>query len=196
LDPQVFERARGLAETMIDRFADHDRGGFFTTSHDHEDLIARRKDVGDHPIPAGSSSAAFGLLRLAALTGESSYRRGADGVLSLLAPATARRPDAFGHLLQAINFELAPPRELAVVWPDPADARPPGADRLLAVARSRFRGDLVLAGGPDGSTVPPLMAGRVTVDGGSAAYLCEGFSCRAPVTEPSDLEEELDARQS
>jgi uncharacterized protein YyaL (SSP411 family) len=195
LDPKVFERARGLAETMIDRFADHDRGGFFTTSHDHEQLIARRKDVGDHPIPAGSSSAAFGLLRLAALTGEGQYRRAATGVLKLLAPATARRPDAFGHLLQAINFELSPPRELAVVWHDRPGGDHSNADALLAVARSRFRGDLVTAGGPEGIDVPPLMAGRVAVDGEAAAYLCEGFSCRAPVTAPSDLEEELDARQ-
>jgi uncharacterized protein YyaL (SSP411 family) len=203
-DPGVFERARALAETMLDRFADHDRGGFFTTSHDHEDLIARRKDVGDHPIPAGSSSAAFGLLRLGALTGEDTYRRAAMGVLKLLAPATARRPDAFGHLLQAINFELSPPRELAIVWPDRPDAGPDragtaevaSAGTLLAVARSRFRGDLVLAGGPEGSTVPPLMSGRVAVDDRSAAYICEGFSCRAPVTEPSILQEELNARHS
>ena len=193
-DPRIFERARGLAETMIDRFADHDRGGFFTTSHDHEDLIARRKDVGDHPIPAGSSSAAFGLLRLAALTGEDSYRRAAMGVLKLLAPATARRPDAFGHLLQAISFELSPPRELAIVWPAGPDRGAADAGDLLAIPRRRFRGDLVLAGGPEGSRVPPLMAGRSTVDGEPAAYLCEGFSCRAPVREPSSLEEELDAR--
>ena len=59
---------------MIERFADDERGGFFTTSHDHEELIARRKDVGDHPIPSGNSSAAYGLLRLAALTGESALR--------------------------------------------------------------------------------------------------------------------------
>jgi uncharacterized protein YyaL (SSP411 family) len=195
LDPRVFERARGLAETMIDRFADHDRGGFFTTSHDHEDLIARRKDVGDHPIPAGSSSAAFGLLRLAALTGDGTYRRAGMGVLKLLAPATARRPDAFGHLLQAINFELSPPRELAIVWPGGSETASAGACGLLAVTRKRFRGDLVVAGGPEGSNVPPLMTGRTTVDGRSAAYICEGFSCRAPVTDSSILEEDLDARQ-
>ena len=45
---------------MVTRFADRERGGFFTTADDHEELIARRKVVGDHPIPAGSSSAALG----------------------------------------------------------------------------------------------------------------------------------------
>ncbi|HRV60127.1 MAG TPA: thioredoxin domain-containing protein, partial [Solirubrobacterales bacterium] len=101
-NPAVFDRARAVAETMIDRFADPARGGFFTTSHDHEELIARRKDVGDHPIPSGSSSAALGLLKLSALTGEATYRRKAEEVLKLLAPAIARQPSAFGHLLQAL----------------------------------------------------------------------------------------------
>ncbi|HEY5977861.1 MAG TPA: thioredoxin domain-containing protein, partial [Solirubrobacterales bacterium] len=70
-----FEHARELADTMIERFGDPERGGFFSTSSDHEALIARRKEAGDHPIPSGNSSAALGLLRLAALTGEREYER-------------------------------------------------------------------------------------------------------------------------
>ncbi len=73
LEVRWFDAARETADAMIERFADEERGGFFTTSHDHEQLIARRKDLGDHPIPSGNSSAALGLLRLAALTGERSY---------------------------------------------------------------------------------------------------------------------------
>src|SRR5919198_1151069 len=61
-----FDAARETAETMIDRFGDPERGGFFTTAADAEELVARRKDVDDHPIPSGNSAAAFGLLRLAA----------------------------------------------------------------------------------------------------------------------------------
>ncbi|HVC06558.1 MAG TPA: thioredoxin domain-containing protein, partial [Solirubrobacterales bacterium] len=35
-----FEQAQSLAETMIERFADPQRGGFYSTSTDHEALIA------------------------------------------------------------------------------------------------------------------------------------------------------------
>ena len=69
-EPRWFAAARELADTMIERFADEENGGFFETSVDHERLVARRKDLEDHPIPSGNSSAAYGLLRLAALTGE------------------------------------------------------------------------------------------------------------------------------
>src|SRR5215204_7722244 len=95
LDVRWFDAARETADSMVERFGDDERGGFFTTSNDHEELIARRKDVGDHPIPSGNSSAAYGLLRLAALTGERSYEDHAIGTMRLFAPAAAQHPDAF-----------------------------------------------------------------------------------------------------
>ena len=55
-DPRWFAEARALADTMIERFADDERGGFFATSADHERLVARRKDLEDNPIPAGNSA--------------------------------------------------------------------------------------------------------------------------------------------
>ena len=190
-DPAIFDRARAVAETMIDRFADPARGGFFTTSHDHEELIARRKDVGDHPIPAGSSSAAFGLLRLSSLTGEGVYRRKAEEVLKLLAPATARQPGAFGHLLQALAFYHSPAPELAITWSEGGSAE--DASPLIAEARRRYQPNMVIAGGPEGSTTPPLLRERKTVEGLPAAYVCENFTCRAPVTDAAALGKELDA---
>ena len=99
---------------MIERFADDERGGFFETSSDHEQLVARRKDLEDHPIPAGNSSAAYGLLRLAALTGEHEYEERAVGVLRLLHESRPH-PQAFAHLLQALDFHFAPVKEVALV---------------------------------------------------------------------------------
>ena len=67
-------RAVELAETILSRFYDPERGGFFSAADDHTGLIARRKDLEDAPIPAGASAACFGLLRLARLTGEAPLR--------------------------------------------------------------------------------------------------------------------------
>jgi uncharacterized protein len=173
-----FVAGRELADTLLERFQDPERGGFFSTAHDHQRLIARRKDVEDNPIPSGSSSAALGLLRLAALTGESGYEDAAVGVLRPLGSAAERFPQAFGHLLQAIAFHTSPVREVALVGDD--------VTALAAVVRERFRPHVVLAGGRGGGPVP-LMEGRGPVDGRAAAYVCEGFACRSPVTEPAEL---------
>ena len=173
-----FTEARALADALIERFADEERGGFFETSSDHERLVARRKDLEDHPIPSGNAAAALGLLRLAALTGEHEYEARAVGVLRLLAPLAVRHPHAFSHLLQALDFHLGPVREVALAGEDTA--------ALEAVVRGALRPHLVLAGGAPGAV--PLLEGRTPVGGQAAAYVCEGFACRAPVTEPAELE--------
>jgi uncharacterized protein len=178
-----FDAARQIADLMIELFADPEQGGFFTTARDHERLIARRKDVDDHPIPSGNSSAAYGLLRLAALTGEHEYERHAVGVFRLLHKAAAGHPHALAHLLRALDFHFASVKEVALVAPAGAD----GLGELEAVVRSRFRPHLVLAGGPEGTERPELMRERSAVDGKPAAYVCENFACRRPVTEPEEL---------
>jgi uncharacterized protein YyaL (SSP411 family) len=187
LDVRWFDAARETADSMIERFADDERGGFFTTSNDHEELIARRKDVGDHPIPSGNSSAANGLLRLSALTGERVYEERAVGTMRLFAPAAARHPDAFGHLLQAIDFHLSPVREVALIAPENGGAGRTGLAELAGVVRSAHRPHVVLAGGPEGSERPELLSERPAVAGKAAAYVCEHFVCKAPVTEPQEL---------
>jgi uncharacterized protein len=177
-----FTEARALAEVLVERFADPERGGFFSTADDHEALVARRKDLEDSPIPSGGSSAALGLLRLAALTGEQRYEDAAVGQLTLLHEVAVQHPTAFGHLLQAIDLNLAPRREVALA------GDPRGVAELASVVRETRRPHLVVAAGPgEGSTAVPLMEHRAPVAGRAAAYVCERFSCRAPVTEPDEL---------
>ncbi len=179
LDVRWFRAARALADVTIAHFGDDARGGFFSTADDHEQLVARRKDLDDTPIPSGNSAMAFGLLRLARLTGEASYEERAEGVIALLHPLAAGAPTAFAHLLQAIDFQLAEVHEVAIVGPSP--------EPLLRVVREAFRPHVVLAGGDDPDAEVPLLAARTPVDGRATAYVCERFACRAPVTEPDAL---------
>ncbi len=160
LEVRWFDAARETADAMIDRFADDELGGFFTTSNDHEELIARRKDVGDHPIPSGNSSAAYGLLRLAALTGESAYEEWALGTMRALRP---RRPAAPRRVRPPAPGDRLPP------LPDPrgragrAGERrglDGGLDELARVVRSAHRPHVVLAGGPEGTDRPELLRER------------------------------------
>jgi uncharacterized protein YyaL (SSP411 family) len=177
-----FVAARELADETIFRFGDPERGGFFSTAHDHEQLLTKRKEMEDTPIPAGQSAMAFGLLRLAALTGEHAYTAQAETVFRPLGPPLVRFPTVLGHLLQVVAFHRSTVREVAIVGDDPAP--------LLEVVRARHRPHVVLAGGA--SEAVPLLEGRTPVNGKAAAYVCEGFQCQAPVTEPEELAALLD----
>jgi uncharacterized protein YyaL (SSP411 family) len=172
--------AREVADAMIAHFADPDNGGFFSTADDHPTLVARRRDLEDSPIPAGSSSAALGLLRLHALTGDARYEEHAERTIRLVSEIAPRFPQAFGHLLQALAWAIGPTREVAIV----GDA---GADALVAEVHATYRPRIVLAGGPRPDARVPLLDGREPVEGRAAAYVCERFACQLPVTDPAAL---------
>ena len=108
-DERWFNEATTLADTLVARFADSERGGFYSTASDAgEPLIARRKDLEDTPIPAGQSSAAMGLLRLVPAHRQGVRAPGAR-VLALLRDIAPRHPTSFGHALQALHWHFAPP---------------------------------------------------------------------------------------
>ncbi len=192
-EPRWFAEARALGEVLLARFLDREHGGFFSTADDHEALVTRRKDLEDAPMPAGASAAALGLLRLSALTGDARYADAAAGQLALLSAIAPQHPAAFGHLLQAADLALRPVRQVAIVGPDPLEVA-----ALVAVVRERRRPDVVLAVGDgdvegEAARTVPLLAGRPPVDGRATAYVCERFTCRAPVTRPEDLQALLGA---
>jgi hypothetical protein len=128
--------------------------------------------------------AATALLRLAALTGEHEYERAAAAHLQLLHELIPRAPLGLSQLLIALDLHLSATREVALVGED--------IGPLLAVVRARLRPHLVVAAGSgaDAGGVP-LLEGRTPVDGQAAAYVCEGFACRRPVTDPTELEQLL-----
>jgi uncharacterized protein YyaL (SSP411 family) len=180
---------------MIERFADDDNGGFYDTSHDHERLISRPKDLYDGATPSANSVAVDVLLRLALLTGEPSYHDRAMRSLEAMAPLIARAPQAFGRWLCGLDFALGEPVEVAIVG-DPGDA---ATAALLRVVRGPFLPNKVIAlRAPDDDEAAgrvPLLADRGPVGGRPAAYVCRNFACRAPTADPEELARQLGLAQ-
>jgi uncharacterized protein YyaL (SSP411 family) len=188
-DDQWFLEARVLVEEMIGRFKDALGAGFYDTDG-RDALITRPRDREDGALPSGNSMAADVLLRLAALTGEDTYERLAEEILTVMSDAMAQHPLALGHLLSALSFYLSPPEEIAIVG-DPAgdDGR-----SLLEVVYAGYRpGKVVAAGLPAGTgeTAVPLLAGKQMTAGRATAYVCRRFACQQPVTTPHDLAAQL-----
>ena len=187
-----FLEARGLAENLIERFHDRTNGGFFQTASDAAALLVRPKELYDNATPSGNSVAAEVLQRLSLVSGDRSFEETALSALQLVAAGMARAPSGFGQALCALDLYLGPSREVAVVGDPLAEAT-----RALAeeVTVARFRPNVVLAvGSPDDADpVVALLVDRALVDGRAAAYVCERFACKLPVTEGAALRAELDA---
>ena len=188
-DERWFVLGRGLMDRVLARFGDP-AGGFFDTADDHERLITRPKDPQDNAVPSGGAMATTVLLRLAAWTGDARYREAADRALGTVASYLARYPTGFAQWLVAATFATADVVEVAIVG-EPAD---PATRSLLAPAWSSWRPFQVLAVAPPGSvggSAVPLLADRVALDGRPTAYVCRGFVCELPVTDPAALEARL-----
>ncbi|HLX35674.1 MAG TPA: thioredoxin domain-containing protein [Candidatus Limnocylindrales bacterium] len=187
-DERWFVTARSLADQVIERFGDPE-GGFFDTASDHERLVTRPKDPQDNATPSGSAMATFVLLRLAALTGEGRYRTIAERALTTITPLAARYPTAFAQWLQAIDLSLSDIAEVAVVGPldDPATRA------LIAEASEGYAPARVVAatGGAADASAVALLHDRPLRNGRPTAYVCRGFACQAPVTEPEALRSQL-----
>ncbi|MDH4111196.1 MAG: thioredoxin domain-containing protein [Actinomycetota bacterium] len=188
-----FERALELVDELRQSFLDREAGGFFQTGSSTEALLVRPKELYDNATPSGNSVAADVLLRLAAITGNAELEADAESALRLVGEALERAPGAFGHALCALDRWLGPHREVAIVG-DPADD-----DTLALVAEAtvrRFRPNLVLAvARPDderATRAVPLLRGRDAAGGAATAYVCEGFACRLPVTDPAAMADQLD----
>ena len=184
--------AREMADRMIDLFADKDGAGFFYSGSDAQALIARTRDIEDHPTPGGNSQAALVLLRLAALTGDGSLDKRAAAALRLVGDELARYPQAFGTALLALDRATSPNRvEIAI-----AGAVDDPRTTALIVAARRNSGPFttIAVGDPTDAAIArsaPLLADRPLVANGPAAYVCRNFACEAPVTTPDALLEAL-----
>jgi uncharacterized protein YyaL (SSP411 family) len=171
------QEANRLVRLAVDLFADDERGGFFLSPADGEELVARKKDLEDHPTPSGNSMLASVLLRLARLYGDDELERRAVGVFRLVHGAVTRAPSAFGHALTALDLHFSRPRELAIVGPVNAP--------VARAALEPFQPNTVVAVGP--SDEVPLLAGKTLVHDQPSVYVCERFVCQAPVTDPAAL---------
>ena len=174
------ELAGELLDVVAEQFVDSD--GWHDTAADAETLVHRPFDPADGPTPAGIAAAAGAAVSYGALAGSPRHLEFGGATLASLARLVSQAPRAAGWAAAVGEALLAGPLEVAVSGP-----AGPEREALAAAARAATSpGAVVVVGEPDAPGVP-LLAGRPTVGGRSAAYVCRGFVCSAPVTDVSAL---------
>jgi uncharacterized protein YyaL (SSP411 family) len=184
-DPCWITEAENLAERMISKFWDRGGDGFYFTSEDHEALIHRPKELYDHAVPSGNSVAACALLRLWKFTGEDRWSSFPVSIFKRMIAPMTQHAGSFAHLLCALDFYLGRPREIAVV----GSPGSPDAKALLDEVFGVYLPNKVVACGSNAETF--LLKGKPQVNDRATAYVCENFTCKAPVTTAEELRREL-----
>jgi uncharacterized protein YyaL (SSP411 family) len=187
-EPRWIDAALDLARVMVEQFWDERDGGFYFTGRDHEQLITRTKDLLDNATPSGNAMAATGLLRLAKLTGRRDLQEKAEATLRLACGLMAERPIGCGQMLIALDYFLGPVAEFAVVGDDEEEE----TKQVLNLIRTGFRPNKVVAlrAGADTTDTIPLLADK-TESGRATTYICENFTCEAPLVGAEALKAKL-----
>ena len=186
LDRAFLDRALQLNEIMLREFWDEDEGGFFYTGKSHEQLISRAKPIFDASIPSGNAMGTQLLLRLHHITGQDDYRARAEKILRSYYDVMENQPFGFAHMLCAVDQYLNPPKEIVVV----GNADDPRTKALLAEVHRIYLPNKVLqlVGAEQAlEDISPLLRGKTQLNGQPTAYLCQNFTCSAPVTNPAEL---------
>ena len=183
-----FASALEFADEMIERFSDPE-GGFFDTPTDGEKLVIRPKDLQDNAIPSGNALACEALLKLAAFTDNGVYRDLAERALKSVSEAAVRYPTAFARWLSAADIALENVKQVAIL----GDAGNENFQALMNVLRSEYRPNIIVAAStyPPDDIAPALLHERPLEDGKPTVYVCEGFVCLKPVSQPDDLQNQL-----
>jgi uncharacterized protein YyaL (SSP411 family) len=191
--PRWLEAALQLAEVMNAQFRDDANSGYFSTGRDHETLIARAKEWHDSSIPSGNAMAATALLRLSHLTDGRSLQSTAEATLRGGLGALQSSLTAGGQMLIALDFSLGPVQQIVVVG-DPVASE---TQRVLRAVRGGFRPNKVVALKLPGrveqtEAIVSLLKDKPERDG-VTTYVCENFTCQAPLTGADAVEQALAA---
>ena len=192
-DVEWLKFAVELQETQDRLFFDEKNGGYFSTSGEDKSVFLRMKDDNDGAEPAASSVAALNLLRLAQFRDDKQKSERARKTIDAFATTLSHFPSAMPQMLVALDAALSKPRQIVITGKKDA----PETKALLREVNGHFlpKTVLVLADGADGQKYlgekNDAIRAMSPINGKSAAYVCENFTCKAPVTDPAELAELL-----
>jgi uncharacterized protein YyaL (SSP411 family) len=184
LEIRLLRQAVELAESMLRRFEDRERGGLWATAD--RTLLARMKDDYDGAEPSGNATAALALAELGRLTDDPRWTDASRRILDWLGERMRRLPQAVPHALLALQRLHEPPARLVLAGPWPGE----DLEGLRLAAGRVYRPDVLLTRADEHhpSEFVRSLAGQAKV---ATAFLCEGNACRPPIVQAEDLIREL-----
>ena len=192
-DIEWLKFASELQETQDRLFFDEKNGGYFTNSGRDESVFVRMKDDNDGAEPAASSVAALNLLRLSQIHDNPKMAERAKKTIDAFATTLLQFPSTMPQMLVALDYSLGKPRQIVVAGKEEAQE----TKALIKEVHRHFLPNTILLlvdGGEHqkylGEKNEAIRAMSV-VDGKPAAYVCENFTCKAPVTDSKRLAELL-----
>ncbi|MFL5051103.1 MAG: thioredoxin domain-containing protein, partial [Xanthobacteraceae bacterium] len=190
-DPAFLERAVAWQRALDRHYANAEIGGYYLTADDAEGLVVRPHSIMDDATPNPNAVTAQNLVRLAALTGDDTWRSATDRLFDRLIPIAAE--NLFGHmaLLNALDFRLRPTEIVVTGTGERADALVQAALKVPSLTRTVLR-----ARSADALPASHPAQPKVAAAHEPAAFLCVGTTCSLPIVSASAIAEAVSSPRS
>ncbi|MEF8874211.1 MAG: glycoside hydrolase family 47 protein, partial [Candidatus Thermoplasmatota archaeon] len=185
--PEYLKKAIDFTDTMMKDFWDEEKGGFFISKKDENELPVNKKDVRDGAYPSGNSIALFDLIRLSQMTGNEEYGEAVEKMIEAFSGKISQNPAQFTMFLTALQSWFAGSKEVVIVGED---------EEMLDVLRDQFSPNtVVIVKDEENSDELDKLLGYTSsmtkVDGKTTAYICEDFTCEEPITDINEFEKKV-----
>jgi len=193
-DVKWLQWAAALQTEMDSLFLDKDKGGYYSVHTDMAHSVLRIKEDYDGAEPSPNSLAALNLGRLAAMLDSKAHAEQAEKIVTLFGSTLQSSPSAVPVLVQAADFLHRGKQQIVLA----GDKTSPEFQALAKVVHSRLLPNAVLLHADGGAAQTWLgsqneaLAAMQPISGKPAAYVCQNYTCLAPVTEAAALEKLLE----
>jgi uncharacterized protein YyaL (SSP411 family) len=173
-DEQWLHQAKALAAIAIKHYYDADKGMFFYTADDDEQLIARKSEIMDGVTPASNSAMARNLKKLGLLFDSEQYLNISAQLLRNIVPHLARYGASYSNWIMLLIEEVFGTYEVAVAGE--------AAENLRKEIEKKYIPNKIMLGGKKGSL--PLLQDKFGA--GTQIFICKDKTCGLPVTNIAD----------
>ncbi|NHJ31439.1 MAG: thioredoxin domain-containing protein [Asgard group archaeon] len=193
---KYLEKAIQYNEKLIEHFWDNEKGAFFFTPNDGEELIVRKKEIYDGAIPSGNSVAMLNLLRISRITMDLSLEEKAVQINRLFSTTIEQSLLAFSFFLSALEYAYGPSFEVVIVGNIESD----NTKEMLKALRNKYVPNKVVLfipsdeKNPEISNVTDFVKHKDAKDGKATAYVCINRFCKFPTNEISKMIELLNVK--
>ena len=193
-DTEMLQKALKLNEELLIKFWDNNHGAFYFTAADSEDLLVRQKEIYDGAIPSGNSVAMLNLQKISKMKMNPELVEKALKIGKFFAEQVNQAPSAHSYLLTAVDFAIGPSYLVLIAgYSDSEDTI-----TMINAIRCNYLPNAILIHRPSEIESPFIdeiaesYKFQNSVDGKSTSYVCENFTCKAPVTNAKKMLELLD----
>ncbi|WP_428234891.1 thioredoxin domain-containing protein [Gracilimonas sp.] len=188
--PEYLKKAVQLNDQFIEQFWDEDKGGFYFSIADEDQVYGRQKQIFDGAMPSSNSVAMTNLIRLSRLTGNTSLEDYADKIGRAFSADLIRSGASICHSMQAIQFLHAEAKEITL------RGEFSELQEVFELLRNRFTPFKVLHWITDEhqesvAEIADYVAAQKRLDDEPTLYICRNFACDQPINNSKKMKKAL-----